>query len=114
MTLFHQMCNLDVVGVSAIVDSELADRFASDVFYSGNFLVELNFDEAIDLLRKEDKFIISVLNYPDGKQKYFLQELISPKSGKQYIIEDDVIFVQEELLDVYDKERTFGLILTLQ
>lgn len=114
MTLFKQMCELDVVGVSAIVDSELADRFASDVFYSGNFLVELNFDEAIDLLRKEDKFIISVLNYPDGKQKYFLQELISPKSGKQYIIEDDVIFVQEELLDVYDKERTFGLILTLQ
>ena len=114
MTLFHQMCNLEVIGVSAIVDSELADRFASDVFYSGNFLVHLNFDEAIDLLRKEDKFIISVLNYPDGKQKYFLQELISPKSGKQYIIEDDVIFVQEELLDVYDKERTFGLILTLQ
>ena len=114
MTLFKQMCELDVVGVSAIVDSELADRFASDVFYSGNFLVELNFDEAIDLLRKEDKFIISVLNYPDGKQKYFLQELISPKSGKQYIIEDDVIFVQEELLDVYDKERTIGLILTLQ
>lgn len=114
MTLFNQMCNLEVIGVSAIVDSELADKFASDVFYSGNFLVELNFDEAIDLLRKEDKFIISVLNYPDGKQKYFLQELISPKSGKQYIIEDDVIFVQEELLDVYDKERTFGLILTLQ
>lgn len=114
MTLFHQMCNLEVIGVSAIVDSELADRFASDVFYSGNFLVELNFDEAIDLLRKEDKFIISVLNYPNGEQKYFLQELISPKSGKQYIIEDDVIFIQEELLDVYDKERTFGLILTLQ
>lgn len=114
MTLFKQMCELDVVGVTAIVDSELADRFASDVFYSGNFLVELGFDEAVDLLRKEDKFIISVLNYPDGKQKYFLQELISPKSGKQYIIEDDVIFIQEELLDVYDKERTFGLILTLQ
>lgn len=112
--IFDLLSNLEVIGVSAIVDSELADRFASDVFYSGNFLVELNFDEAIDLLRKEDKFIISVLNYPDGKQKYFLQELISPKSGKQYIIEDDVIFVQDNLLDVYDKERTFGQIITLQ
>ena len=55
---------------------------------------------------------VSVLNCPDGYTEYTIQELFYD-NGVQALIEDDIIFIEDNLLDVYDEKSTYGEIVVI-
>ena len=59
----------------------------------------------------EEFLYVSVLHLPTGRVEYTIQELYY--GDAQALLEDDIIFIEDNLLDVFDKDRTFGEIVVI-
>ena len=97
----------DATSVGAIVGKELAESFVRDIFENGLSMLDTSFAEALHIIENEEFMYVSVLNCPDGYTEYTIQELFYD-NGVQALIEDDIIFIEDNLLDVYDEKSTYG------
>ena len=64
------------------------------------------------MIEDEEFLYVSVLHLPTGRVEYTIQELIYD-NGVQALIEDDIIFIEDNLMDVYDENLTYGQIVVL-
>ena len=103
----------DVTSVGAIVGKELAESFVRDIFENGLELLDTSYAEAFHIIENEEFLYVSVLNLPTGRVEYTIQELIYD-NGVQALIEDDIIFIEDNLMDVYDENLTYGEIVVLE
>ena len=109
--LYDLLNELEVVSASAIVGKTLAKEFLDKVYEEGKYLSFSTYDESLKIIEAEEFLIVSVFNH-DGKTEYFLQELLNEK-GEQFFIEDDIIIIEDNLVDVYDKDRIEGFVVFL-
>ena len=109
--IFDLLNELEVVSASAIVGKTLAKEFLDKVYEEGKYLSFSTYDESLKIIEAEEFLIVSVFNH-DGKTEYFLQELLN-KNGEQFFIDDDIVFIEDNLVDVYDKDRIEGLVVFL-
>ena len=109
--IFDLLNELEVVSASAIVGKTLAKEFLDKVYEEGKYLSFSTYDESLKIIEAEEFLIVSVFNH-DGKTEYFLQELLNEK-GEQFFIEDDIIIIEDNLVDVYDKDRIEGFVIFL-
>ena len=109
--LYDLLNELEVVSASAIVGKTLAKEFLDKVYEEGKYLSFSTYDESLKIIEAEEFLIVSVFNH-DGKTEYFLQELLNEK-GEQFFIEDDIIIIEDNLVDVYDKDRIEGFVIFL-
>ena len=105
--------NENVTSVGAIVGKKLAESFVGDIFENGLSMLDTSFAEAFQMIEDEEFLYVSVLNLPTGRVEYTIQELIYD-NGIQALIEDDIIFIEDNLLDVYDESLTYGQIVVLE
>ena len=105
--------NENVTSVGAIVGKKLAESFVRDIFENGLSMLDTSFAEAFQMIEDEEFLYVSVLNLPTGRVEYTIQELIYD-NGIQALIEDDIIFIEDNLLDVYDESLTYGQIVVLE
>lgn len=111
--LYDLMVSMEnVTSVGAIVGKELAESFVRDIFENGLELLDTSYAEAFQMIEDEEFLYVSVLNLPTGRVEYTIQELIYD-NGVQALIEDDVIFIEDNLMDVYDESLTYGQIVVL-
>ena len=112
--LYDLMVSMEnVTSVGAIVGKELAESFVRDIFENGLELLDTSYAEAFQMIEDEEFLYVSVLNLPTGRVEYTIQELIYD-NGVQALIEDDIIFIEDNLLDVYDENLTYGQIVVLE
>ena len=109
--IFDLLNKLEVVSASAIVGKTLAKEFLDKVYEEGKYLSFSTYDESLKIIEAEEFLIVSVFNH-DGKTEYFLQELLN-KNGEQFFIDDDIVFIEDNLVDVYDKDRIEGFVVFL-
>ena len=109
--IFDLLNELEVVSASAIVGKTLAKEFLDKVYEEGKYLSFSTYDESLKIIEAEEFLIVSVFNH-DGKTEYFLQELLN-KNGEQFFIDDDIVFIEDNLVDVYDKDRIEGFVVFL-
>ena len=109
--IFDLLNELEVVSASAIVGKTLAKEFLDKVYEEGKYLSFSTYDESWKIIEAEEFLIVSVFNH-DGKTEYFLQELLN-KNGEQFFIDDDIVFIEDNLVDVYDKDRIEGFVVFL-
>lgn len=109
--IFDLLNELEVVSASAIVGKTLAKEFLDKVYEEGKYLSFSTYDESLKIIEAEEFLIVSVFNH-DGKTEYFLQELLNEK-GEQFFIDDDIIIIEDNLVDVYDKDRIEGFVIFL-
>lgn len=109
--IFDLLNELEVVSASAIVGKTLAKEFLDKVYEEGKYLSFSTYDESLKIIEAEEFLIVSVFNH-DGKTEYFLQELLN-KNGEQFFIDDDIIIIEDNLVDVYDKDRIEGFVIFL-
>ena len=109
--IFDLLNELEVVSASAIVGKTLAKEFLDKVYEEGKYLSFSTYDESLKIIEAEEFLIVSVFNH-DGKTEYFLQELLN-KNGEQFFIDDDIVFIEDNLVDVYDKDRIEGFVIFL-
>ena len=102
----------DATSVGAIVGKELAESFVRDIFENGLELLDTSFAEAFQMIEDEEFLYVSVLNLPTGRVEYTIQELYY--GDAQALIEDDIIFIEDNLMDVYDENLTYGQIVVLK
>ena len=102
----------NVTSVGAIVGKELAESFVRDIFENGLSMLDTSFAEAFQMIEDEEFLYVSVLNLPTGRVEYTIQELIYD-NGVQALIEDDIIFIEDNLMDVFDEKSTFGEIVVI-
>ena len=110
--IFDLLNELEVVSASAIVGKALAKEFLDKVYKEGKHLSFSTYDEALKIIEAEEFLIVSVFNW-DGETEYFLQELLN-KNGEQFFMDDDIVFIEDNLVDVYDKDRIEGLVVFLK
>ena len=112
--LYDLMMSMDnVTSVGAIVGKELAESFVRDIFENGLSMLDTSYAEAFQMIEDEEFLYVSVLNLPTGRVEYTIQELIYD-NGVQALIEDDIIFIEDNLMDVYDESLTYGQIVVLE
>ena len=112
--LYDLMVSMEnVTSVGAIVGKELAESFVRDIFENGLELLDTSYAEAFQMIEDEEFLYVSVLNLPTGRVEYTIQELIYD-NGVQALIEDDIIFIEDNLMDVYDESLTYGQIVVLK
>lgn len=112
--LYDLMVSMEnVTSVGAIVGKELAESFVRDIFENGLSMLDTSFAEAFHIIENEEFMYVSVLNCPDGYTEYTIQELIYD-NGVQALVEDDIIFIEDNLMDVYDESLTYGQIVVLK
>ena len=112
--LYDLMVSMEnVTSVGAIVGKELAESFVRDIFENGLSMLDTSFAEAFQMIEDEEFLYVSVLNLPTGRVEYTIQELIYD-NGVQALIEDDIIFIEDNLMDVYDESLTYGQIIVLE
>ena len=112
--LYDLMMSMEnVTSVGAIVGKELAESFVRDIFENGLSMLDTSFAEAFQMIEDEEFLYISVLNLPTGRVEYTIQELIYD-NGVQALIEDDIIFIEDNLMDVYDESLTYGQIVIIK
>ena len=109
--IFDLLNELEVVSASAIVGKTLAKEFLDKVYEEGKYLSFSTYDESLKIIEAEEFLIVSVFNH-DGKTEYFLQELLN-ENGEQFFIDDDIIIIEDNLVDVYDKDRIEGFVIFL-
>ena len=109
--IFDLLNELEVVSASAIVGKTLAKEFLDKVYEEGKYLSFSTYDESLKIIEAEEFLIVSIFNH-DGKTEYFLQELLN-KNGEQFFIDDDIVFIEDNLADVYDKDRIEGFVVFL-
>lgn len=109
--IFDLLNEFEVVSASAIVGKTLAKEFLDKVYEEGKYLSFSTYDESLKIIEAEEFLIVSVFNH-DGKTEYFLQELLN-KNGEQFFIDDDIIIIEDNLVDVYDKDRIEGFVIFL-
>ena len=109
--IFDLLNELEVVSASAIVGKALAKEFLDRVYKEGKHLSFSTYDESLKIIEAEEFLIVSVFNH-DGETEYFLQELLN-KNGEQFFIDDDIVFIEDNLVDVYDKDRIEGFVVFL-
>ena len=102
----------NVTSVGAIVGKKLAESFVRDIFENGLSMLDTSFAEAFQMIEDEEFLYVSVLNLPTGRVEYTIQELIYD-NGVQALIEDDIIFIEDNLMDVFDEKSTFGEIVVI-
>lgn len=110
--IFDLLNELKVVSASAIVGKALAKEFLDKVYKEGKHLSFSTYDEALKIIEAEEFLIVSVFNW-DGETEYFLQELLN-KNGEQFFMDDDIVFIEDNLVDVYDKDRIEGFVVFLK
>ena len=111
--LYDLMMSMEnVTSVGAIVGKELAESFVRDIFENGLDLLDTSYAEAFQMIEDEEFLYVSVLNLPTGRVEYTIQELIYD-NGVQALIEDDIIFIEDNLMDVYDESLTYGQIVVI-
>lgn len=103
----------NVTSVGAIVGKELAESFVRDIFENGLSMLDTSFAEAFQMIEDEEFLYVSVLHLPTGRVEYTIQELIYD-NGVQALIEDDIIFIEDNLMDVYDENLTYGQIVIIK
>ena len=112
--LYDLMVSMEnVTSVGAIVGKELAESFVRDIFENGLSMLDTSYAEAFQMIEDEEFLYVSVLNLPTGRVEYTIQELIYD-NGVQALIEDDIIFIEDNLMDVYDENLTYGQIVVLK
>ena len=112
--LYDLMMSMEnVTSVGAIVGKELAESFVRDIFENGLSMLDTSYAEAFQMIEDEEFLYVSVLNLPTGRVEYTIQELIYD-NGVQALIEDDIIFIEDNLMDVYDESLTYGEIVILK
>lgn len=112
--LYDLMVSMEnVTSVGAIVGKELAESFVRDIFDNRLELLDTSYAEAFQMIEDEEFLYVSVLNLPTGRVEYTIQELIYD-NGVQALIEDDIIFIEDNLMDVYDESLTYGQIVVLE
>ena len=99
----------NVTSVGAIVGKKLAESFVEVIFDNRLELLDTSYAEAFHIIENEEFMYVSVLNCPTGRVEYTIQELFYD-NGVQALIEDDIIFIEDNLLDVYDEKSTYGKI----
>lgn len=109
--IFDLLNELEVISASAIVGKTLAKEFLDKVYEEGKYLSFSTYDESLKIIEAEEFLIVSVFNH-DGETEYFLQELLN-KNGEQFFIDDDIVFIEDNLVDVYDKDRIEGFVVFL-
>lgn len=109
--IFDLLNELKVVSASAIVGKTLAKEFLDKVYKEGKYLSFSTYDEALKIIEAEEFLIVSVFNH-DGETEYFLQELLN-ENGEQFFMDDDIVFIEDNLVDVYDKDRIEGFVVIL-
>lgn len=110
--LYDLMVSMEnVTSVGAIVGKELAESFVRDIFENGLSMLDTSFAEAFQMIEDEEFLYVSVLNLPTGRVEYTIQELYY--GDTQALLEDDIIFIEDNLLDVFDKDRTFGEVVVI-
>ena len=109
--IFDLLNKLEVVSASAIVGKALAKEFLDRVYKEGKYLSFSTYDESLKIIEAEEFLIVSVFNH-DGETEYFLQELLNEK-GEQFFMDDDIVFIEDNLVDVYDKDRIEGFVVFL-
>lgn len=99
---------------SFVVGIELADEFIADLYDNEpeNLCCEYTDEEIEDMLNNNEFFLISRNYYGDGEVEYFCEPLLH--DGVQYYSEADVFFVDDDLVDVIDKDKFSGEILTFR
>ena len=102
----------NVTSVGAIVGKKLAESFVEVIFDNRLELLDTSYAEAFQMIEDEEFLYVGVLHLPTGRVEYTIQELIYD-NGVQAIIEDDIIFIEDNLLDVFDRDRTFGEIVVI-
>ena len=110
--LYDLMVSMEnVTSVGAIVGKELAESFVRDIFENGLSMLDTSYAEAFQMIEDEEFLYVSVLNLPTGRVEYTIQELYY--GDTQALLEDDIIFIEDNLLDVFDEKSTFGEIVVL-
>jgi len=97
-----------------IVGIELADEFIADLYDNEpeNLCCEYTEEEIEDILNNNEFFLVSRNYYGEGDVEYFCEPLLH--NGIQCCSEADVFFIDDELVDVVDKTKLWGEILTLK
>lgn len=90
---------------SFIVGLELADEFVTDVYNSDEeFFYEYTEEEIEDMLNESEFFVCSRNIYEDGDVEYFIEPLLHDE-GRQYYLESDHVFIEDDLVDVVDIDK---------
>ena len=111
--LYDLMMSMEnVTSVGAIVGKELAESFVEVIFDNRLELLDTSYAEAFQMIEDEEFLYVSVLNLPTGRVEYTIQELYY--GDVQALIEDDIIFIEDNLMDVYDENLTYGQIVVLK
>ena len=111
--LYDLMMSMEnVTSVGAIVGKELAESFVEVIFDNRLELLDTSYAEAFQMIEDEEFLYVSVLNLPTGRVEYTIQELYYD-NGVQALIEDDIIFIEDNLMDVYDESLTYGQIVVI-
>ena len=110
--LYDLMMSMEnVTSVGAIVGKKLAKSFVEVIFDNRLELLDTSYAEAFQMIEDEEFLYVSVLHLPTGRVEYTIQELYY--GDAQALLEDDIIFIEDNLLDVFDKDRTFGEIVVI-
>lgn len=102
----------NVTSVGAIVGKKLSKAFVEVIFDNRLELLDTSYTEAFQMIEDEEFLYVGVLHHKDGRVEYTIQELFY-EGGVQALIEDDIIFIEDNLLDVFDRDRTFGQIVVI-
>lgn len=100
---------------SFIVSLPMADEFMADLYdYEIENLFYEYTDEDIEETLNNNEFFIISRNYygADEEPEYFVEPLLH--KGEQFWLDNDYIFINEDLLDVVDKDKLCGEILTFR
>ena len=111
--LYDLMISMEnVTSVGAIVGKKLAESFVEVIFDNRLELLDTSYAEAFQMIEDEEFLYVGVLHHRDGRVEYTIQELFY-EGGVQALLEDDIIFIEDNLLDVFDRDRTFGEIVVI-
>ena len=111
--LYDLMMSMEnVTSVGAIVGKKLAESFVEVIFDNRLELLDTSYAEAFQMIEDEEFLYVGVLHLPTGRVEYTIQELFY-EGGVQALLEDDIIFIEDNLLDVFDRDRTFGEIVVI-
>ena len=103
----------NVTSVGAIVGKKLAESFVEVIFDNRLELLDTSYAEAFQMIEDEEFLYVGVLHLPTGRVEYTIQELFY-EGGVQALLEDDIIFIEDNLLDVFDEKSTFGQIVVIK
>lgn len=93
------------------LDSEIADTLTDLLLDRVPLFYEDTEADVMNVLDNNDVVVIAINRYDDGKEELFVDALLH--KGVQYYNEADVIFIQDELLDVVEIDKLNGEIAVL-